>query len=45
MSERIKDMTQGKPGRLILSFALPLMVGNICQQLYTLVVRRLWGNS
>ena len=37
MSERIKDMTQGKPGRLILSFALPLMVGNICQQLYTLV--------
>ncbi|MGI6200011.1 MAG: MATE family efflux transporter [Christensenellales bacterium] len=37
MSERIKDMTQGKPARLILSFALPLMLGNICQQFYTLV--------
>lgn len=37
MSERIKDMTKGQPARLILSFALPLMVGNICQQLYTLV--------
>ncbi len=37
MSQRIKDMTQGSPGRLILSFALPLMLGNICQQLYTLV--------
>ena len=31
------DMTQGKPGRLILGFALPLMLGNVFQQLYTFV--------
>lgn len=32
-----RDMTTGKPARLLLSFALPLMAGNICQQLYTMV--------
>lgn len=37
MAERIKDMTTGKPARLLLSFALPLMAGSICQQLYTMV--------
>lgn len=37
MEQRIRDMTQGSPGRLIFSFALPLMLGNICQQMYTLV--------
>ena len=30
-------MTQGKPGRLIFTFAIPLMAGNIFQQLYTVV--------
>lgn len=30
-------MTQGKPARLLLSFALPLMFGNVFQQLYTVV--------
>ena len=30
-------MTKGAPGRLILVFAIPLMLGNICQQLYTMV--------
>lgn len=34
---RALDMTTGKPGKLILSFALPMMLGNICQQLYTIV--------
>ena len=34
---RATDMTVGKPGRLILSFALPTMAGNVCQQLYTIV--------
>ncbi|MBQ2896288.1 MAG: MATE family efflux transporter [Oscillospiraceae bacterium] len=29
-----RDMTTGRPGRLLLRFALPLMLGNICQQLY-----------
>ncbi|MBP3306294.1 MAG: MATE family efflux transporter [Anaerotignum sp.] len=31
------NMTQGKPLRLLLFFALPLMFGNIFQQLYTVV--------
>lgn len=37
MSSNIKNMTQGKPGALILAFAVPLMAGNIFQQLYTVV--------
>lgn len=32
-----RDMTTGKPAGLLLSFALPLMAGSICQQLYTMV--------
>lgn len=34
---RVRDMTQGSPMRLILSFAVPLFIGNIFQQLYTVV--------
>ena len=34
---RATDMTQGRPARLIMAFALPMMAGNICQQLYTIV--------
>ena len=37
MRANIKDMTTGKPLSLIITFALPLMVGNIFQQLYTVV--------
>lgn len=37
MANRTKNMTQGKPGSLILTFALPLMAGNVFQQLYTVV--------
>ena len=33
----IKDMTKGSPAKLIFTFALPLMLGNIFQQLYTVV--------
>lgn len=33
----VKDMTQGKPIKLILSFCLPLIAGNIFQQLYNMV--------
>lgn len=29
-------MTEGKPYKVILKFMLPLMIGNICQQLYNL---------
>ena len=34
---RVKDMTKGSPVKLILGFALPLMFGNIFQQLYSMV--------
>ncbi|MBQ9264163.1 MAG: MATE family efflux transporter [Clostridia bacterium] len=34
---RTTDMTHGRPIRLILNFALPMMAGNIFQQLYTIV--------
>ncbi len=37
MSSRVKNMTEGKPAPLILSFALSLMAGNVFQQLYTVV--------
>ncbi|MDE6846448.1 MAG: MATE family efflux transporter [Lachnospiraceae bacterium] len=37
MSTRIKNMTDGKPASLIFTFALPLMIGNVFQQLYTVV--------
>lgn len=33
----LKSMTQGRPTKLIVTFALPLMVGNVFQQLYTIV--------
>ena len=45
METKIKDMTTGKPLPLIISFALPLMVGNIFQQLYTVVDTMLVGKS
>jgi putative MATE family efflux protein len=32
-----KDLTTGKPHSLILSFSLPLLLGNLFQQLYSLV--------
>lgn len=34
---KVRDMTVGKPARLILSFALPLMLGNVFQQMYIIV--------
>lgn len=37
MNTRIKTMTTGNPGKLILTFALPLMAGNVFQQLYTVM--------
>lgn len=37
MAANTKIMTEGKPLKLIISFALPLMVGNVFQQLYTVV--------
>ena len=45
MNTNIKDMTTGKPLPLILSFSLPLMVGNIFQQLYTVVDTMVVGKA
>lgn len=47
MSKNTQVMTEGKPWKLILGLALPLMFGNIFQQLYTvmdtLIVGRVLG--
>ena len=32
-----KDLTVGKPFKVILAFALPMIIGNIFQQLYNIV--------
>lgn len=37
MESKVKNMTSGSPGKLIMAFAVPLMLGNIFQQLYTMV--------
>ena len=37
MASGVKNMTEGKPAKLIFSFAMSLMVGNIFQQFYTIV--------
>ena len=37
MAANVKNMTEGRPLKLIVSFALPLMLGNIFQQMYTVV--------
>lgn len=43
------DMTQGSPGRLILRFTIPIIIGNIFQQFYNMVdaiiVGRFVGNQ
>lgn len=45
MDLQIKDMTTGKPLKLIITFAIPLMVGNIFQQLYTVVDTMVVGKA
>lgn len=40
----VRNMTQGRPSRLILSVALPLMLGNVFQQLYTVVDAQIVGS-
>ena len=39
------NMTQGKPIKLLFAFALPLMFGNIFQQLYTVVDTAIVGQG
>lgn len=45
MAARMKNMTEGKPAFLILAFALPLMIGNVFQQLYTVVDTMVVGKA
>ena len=40
----VQNMTQGRPARLLMSVALPLMLGNIFQQLYTVVDAHIVGS-
>ena len=45
MASHTKTMTEGKPAFLILTFALPLMIGNVFQQLYTVVDTMVVGKA
>ena len=40
----MKDLTKGKEGRLILLFALPMLLGNVFQQLYNVTDSIIVGN-
>lgn len=44
-----KDMTTGSPGKIILNFTIPIFIGNIFQQLYsmvdTVIVGKFVGNE
>ena len=44
-NHELGNMTEGKPVRLMLSFALPLMLGNVCQQLYTVTDTAIVGRG
>lgn len=37
MKSYVKDMTVGKPAGLLLSFMLPMVIGNVFQQMYNMV--------
>ena len=39
-----KDMTVGKPGRTLFFFAVPMVLGNLFQQLYNIVDSMIVGN-
>lgn len=45
MKTKITNMTEGSPSKLIITFALPLMVGNIFQQLYTVIDTMVVGRA
>ena len=42
---RVQDMTQGSPLRLILLFSVPLLIGNIFQQVYSMVDTMVVGHG
>ena len=44
-----KDLTEGPPGRRIIEFAIPMLIGNIAQQFYntadSIIVGRYIGDN
>lgn len=44
MKSNVTDMTSGNPTSLLLKFSLPMLVGNIFQQLYTMIDSVIVGN-
>ena len=44
MKSYVKDMTKGNPTGLLLTFMLPMVVGNVFQQLYNMVDTVVVGN-
>jgi putative efflux protein, MATE family len=44
MKGNVTDMTEGSPVRLLLTFSLPMLVGNLFQQLYTMIDSIIVGN-
>ena len=45
MTPKIQDMTSGSPASLLIRFALPLMAGNVFQQVYTVVDTMVVGKA
>ena len=43
-NKRVKDMTKGNPAKLLLQFTIPLLIGNVFQQLYNMVDSIVVGN-
>ncbi|MBP3888154.1 MAG: MATE family efflux transporter, partial [Cellulosilyticum sp.] len=41
----MKDLTVGKPSKLIMEFAIPIFIGNIFQLLYSLADTRIVGST
>lgn len=42
---RVTDMTQGKPAKLMLTFAFPVIITNLCQQMYQIVDAAIVGRG
>lgn len=40
---KVIDMTKGSPAKLLVRFSVPLLIGNLFQQVYTLVDRVIVG--
>ena len=41
----MKDLTKGNPGKLMIQFAIPILIGNIFQLFYSLVDTRIVGST